>query len=629
MSRTSPNLHPVVARVTDRVRARSAPTRAAYLAQIRALADKPVRRTTLSCGNLAHGFAACGAGDKEALKGGAKVNVAIITAYNDMLSAHQPFATYPDDIKAALRDVGAVGQVAGGVPAMCDGVTQGQVGMELSLFSRDVIAMSTAIALSHDMFDAAICLGVCDKIVPGLLIGALRFGHLPVIFAPAGPMTSGLSNPEKARIRQLYAEGKASRADLLEAESASYHGPGTCTFYGTANSNQMLMEIMGLHLPGAAFINPGTPLRDALTRASAQHVAGLTNQGRDYRPIGEIVDERAIVNAIVGLHATGGSTNHTIHLIAIARAAGILVDWDDFDALARATPLLARVYPNGVADVNHFHAAGGLAFVIRELIQAGLLHKDARAISGSDLSAYAAEPVLEKAALVWRAPPAVSADATIVRPVAEPFAPEGGLLLCQGNLGRAIVKVSAVRPEHRTIEAPAIVFESQSALIKRFESGDLNRDFVAVLRFQGPQANGMPELHKLTPSLGVLQDRGHKVALVTDGRMSGASGKVLAAIHVSPEAACGGALAKVRDGDRIKVCAMTGALETFVPAAEWAARTPAVYDPLSADLGVGRELFSGFRALVGQAEEGALAIPDLAVASLRDLAAREKAKLSA
>jgi phosphogluconate dehydratase len=625
MSETAASPHPVIARVTDRIRTRSAPTRAAYLAQIRALADRPVRRAALSCGNLAHAFAACGAGDKAALKGAAKVNVAIVTAYNDMLSAHQPFATYPDEIKAALRDVGAVGQVAGGVPAMCDGVTQGQIGMELSLFSRDVIAMSTAVALSHDMFDAALCLGVCDKIVPGMLIGALRFGHLPVIFVPAGPMTSGLPNSEKAHVRQLYAEGKASRAELLEAESASYHGPGTCTFYGTANSNQLLMEIMGLHLPGAAFINPGTPLREAMTRATAQHVAGLTAQGGDYRPIGEIVDERAIVNAIVGLHATGGSTNHTIHLVAIARAAGILIDWDDFDALARATPLLARVYPNGQADVNHFHAAGGLGFVIRELLDAGLLHRDVRTVSGADLSAYAAEPVLEKGVLSWRAAPTISADPAIVRPAADPFAPEGGLLLCQGNLGRAIVKVSAVKPEHRTITAPAIVFESQGALIKRFEAGELNRDFVAVLRFQGPQANGMPELHKLTPSLGVLQDRGFKVALVTDGRMSGASGKVLAAIHVSPEAACGGALAKVRDGDVIQVCAMTGALEAQVPAAEWAARAPAIHDRFSADLGVGRELFSGFRALVGQAEKGALAIPDLAVASLRDVAAREQA----
>jgi phosphogluconate dehydratase len=613
--------HPVLARVTDRIRKRSEASRAAYLAQIRAAAAQPPRRFALSCSNLAHGFAACAADDKAALKKSSPINVGIVTAYNDMLSAHQPLATYPDEIKAALREIGAVGQVAGGVPAMCDGVTQGQIGMELSLFSRDVIAMATAVALSHEMFDAALCLGVCDKIVPGMLIGALRFGHLPVIFVPAGPMVSGMSNPEKARIRQLYAEGKATRAELLEAESASYHGPGTCTFYGTANSNQMLMEVMGLHLPGAAFINPGTPLRTALTRAAAHHVATITAQGGDYRPIGEIVDERAIVNAIVGLHATGGSTNHTIHLVAIARAAGIIIDWDDFDMLARATPLLARVYPNGVADVNHFHAAGGLGFVIAELLRAGLLHGDVRTVAGADLSVYATEPFLESTIVNWRGAPRQSADESILRPVEAPFAGEGGLLLCQGNLGRAIVKVSAVKPEHRTIEAPAVVFSTQEELIEMFKAGELNRDFVAVLRFQGPQANGMPELHKLTPSLGVLQDRGFKVALVTDGRMSGASGKVLAAIHVSPEAACAGALAKVRDGDIVRVCANSGALEALVAAEDWAARAPAVYDPRVASHGVGRELFAGFRALVSDAEQGALAIPDLgAVAAMPALA---------
>lgn len=601
--------------VTDRIRERSAPTRSAYLAQIAAARENGRNRSTLSCGNLAHGFAACGGADKRALKDGGWANVGIVTAYNDMLSAHQPFGPYPDIIKKALNQVGAVGQIAGGVPAMCDGVTQGQPGMELSLFSRDVIAMSTAVALSHNMFDAALCLGVCDKIVPGLMIGALRFGHLPVIFVPAGPMRSGLPNPEKARIRQLFAEGKVGRDALLEAESKSYHSPGTCTFYGTANSNQMLMEIMGLHIPGAAFVNPADPMREAFTRAAAQRAAAITADKDAYAPMGEIVDEKAIVNAIVGLHATGGSTNHTIHLIAIARAAGILVDWTDFDALADITPLLCRVYPNGPADVNHFHAAGGLGYVIRELLDSGLLHEDVKTVMGDGLRAYASDALPDGDGLQWQPAATESGDLEIVRPVSEPFSADGGLKLLDGPLGRAVIKVSAVKPEHRIVEAPALVFESQESFLDRFKAGDLDRDFIAVLRFQGPRANGMPELHKLTPALGSLQDRGFKVALVTDGRMSGASGKVPAAIHVSPEAALGGPLARVHDGDVVRLDAVAGTLG--IEADGFDARALATA-PSAVQIGMGRELFSGFRQLAGPAEEGALAIPDLAVASQRD-----------
>jgi len=601
--------------VTDRIRERSAPTRSAYLAQIAAARETGRNRSTLSCGNLAHGFAACGGADKRALKDGGWANVGIVTAYNDMLSAHQPFGPYPDIIKKALNQVGAVGQIAGGVPAMCDGVTQGQPGMELSLFSRDVIAMSTAVALSHNMFDAALCLGVCDKIVPGLMIGALRFGHLPVIFVPAGPMRSGLPNPEKAKVRQLFAEGKVGRDALLEAESQSYHSPGTCTFYGTANSNQMLMEIMGLHIPGAAFVNPADPMREAFTRAAAQRAAAITADKDAYAPMGEIVDEKAIVNAIVGLHATGGSTNHTIHLIAIARAAGILVDWTDFDALADITPLLCRVYPNGPADVNHFHAAGGLGYVIRELLDAGLLHEDVKTVMGDGLRAYASEAFPDGDGLMWQPAATESGDLEIVRPVSEPFSADGGLKLLDGPLGRAVIKVSAVKLEHRIVEAPAVVFESQDDFLDRFKTGELDRDFIAVLRFQGPRANGMPELHKLTPALGSLQDRGFKVALVTDGRMSGASGKVPAAIHVSPEAALGGPLARVLDDDLVRLDAVAGTLE--IKADGFDNRAPAT-PPSAVQIGMGRELFSGFRQLAGPAEEGALAIPDLAVASHRD-----------
>lgn len=608
-------IHATLRAVTDRIRERSAATRRAYLAQIEAARETGRHRSTLSCGNLAHGFAACGGDDKRALKDGGWANVGIITAYNDMLSAHQPFASYPDLIKKALNQVGAVGQVAGGVPAMCDGVTQGQPGMELSLFSRDVIAMSTAVALSHNMFDAALCLGVCDKIVPGLMIGALRFGHLPVIFVPAGPMRSGLPNPEKARIRQLFAEGKVGRDALLDAESKSYHSPGTCTFYGTANSNQMLMEIMGLHIPGSAFINPADPMRAAFTRAAAQRAAAITADKADYAPMGEIVDERAIVNAIVGLHATGGSTNHTIHLIAIARAAGIVIDWTDFDELASITPLLCRVYPNGPADVNHFHAAGGLGFVIRELLDAGLLHEDVRTVMGQGLRAYASDALPDGDGLMWQPAAEVSADLSIVRPVSDPFSADGGLKLLEGPLGRAVIKISAVKPEHRVVAAPAIVFESQESFMDRFKAGELDRDFIAVLRFQGPRANGMPELHKLTPALGSLQDRGFKVALVTDGRMSGASGKVPAAIHVSPEAALGGPLARVRDGDVIRLDANTG--ELAIVADGFAGRDLATA-PAVVQAGMGRELFSGFRQLAGPAEEGALAIPGLVSASRID-----------
>ena len=574
-------------------------------------------RSVLSCGNLAHGFAACPGADKRALKDGNSANVGIVTAYNDMLSAHQPYETYPPLIKQALSEVGAVGQVAGGVPAMCDGVTQGQPGMELSLFSRDAIAMATAIALSHNMFDAALCLGVCDKIVPGLLIGALRFGHLPVIFVPAGPMRSGLPNPEKAKVRQLYAEGKVGRDALLDAESKSYHSPGTCTFYGTANSNQMLMEIMGLHIPGAAFINPGDPLRDMLTRAAAVRAAQIVAGGDSYIPLADIVDEKSIVNAIIGLHATGGSTNHTIHLIAIARAAGLIIDWDDFDDLAKVTPLLCRVYPNGPADVNHFHAAGGLGFVIRELLDAGLLHEDVNTVMGPGLRHYAAEPFEVDGALTWRDAVTESANLDIVRPVSEPFAADGGLKVLDGNIGRSVIKVSAVKEEHRQVTAPAIVFESQDEMMARFKAGELNRDFIAVLRFQGPRANGMPELHKLTPALGSLQDRGFKVALVTDGRMSGASGKVPAAIHVSPEAALGGPIARVKDGDIIRLDAIAGTLELD---GEGFDARPLASAPVTVQTGMGRELFTGFRQLAGPAEEGGLSIPGLAAEADQQLA---------
>jgi phosphogluconate dehydratase len=599
-------IHPTIAAVTERIRQRSHSARGTYLAHLHAAQQKGPVRARMACTNLAHAFAAFDDGDKSVLRQGRWPSVAIVSAYNDMLSAHQPLQHFPDIIRKAVREVGAVAQFAGGVPAMCDGVTQGEPGMELSLFSRDVIAMATAVALSHNSFDSVLCLGVCDKIVPGLLIGALHFGHLPTIFVPAGPMTSGISNDDKAKVRQLFAQGKVDRDALLESEARSYHGPGTCTFYGTANSNQMLMEIMGLHMPGTAFVNPYTPLRDALTAAAAQRAAKITALGDDYRPIGELVDERTIVNGIIGLHATGGSTNHTIHLIAMARAAGILINWDDFSDLSAVIPLLAKVYPNGKADVNHFHAAGGMAFLIRELLDAGLLHEDVRTVVGDSLRHYTEEPALIDGKLIWRPTAADSLDASVLRPAREPFSPDGGLRLLKGNLGRAVIKVSAVKPEHRVVEAPALVFDSQEAVQAAFKSGALKRDFIAVVRFQGPRANGMPELHKLTPALGVLQDEGFHVALVTDGRMSGASGKVPAAIHVTPEVLSGGPLGLVRDGDLLRLNAETGELAALVPAEEWAQREQATADLADNQFGMGRELFFNARNHAAGAEQGAI-----------------------
>lgn len=598
-------LDPVVAAVTERILARSFATRTAYLQRVAKARISGAMRGSISCTNLAHAFAAERPNDKLALREIRKPNIGIVSAYNDMLSAHQPLARFPDIIKKAAREAGAVAQFAGGVPAMCDGVTQGQPGMELSLFSRDVIAMSTAIALSHNVFDAVLCLGVCDKIVPGLLIGALHFGHLPTIFVPAGPMTSGLSNDEKAKIRQQFAEGKLDRAALLEAESRAYHGPGTCTFYGTANSNQFLMEIMGLHLPGAAFITPNTPLRDALTSAAAKRAAEISHLGNAYTPLAEIVDERAIVNGIVGLLATGGSTNHTIHIVAIARAAGIIINWDDFDALSGVVPLLARIYPNGSADVNHFHAAGGAGFTIRELLNAGLLHGDVRTVAGDGLMHYSHEPALQDDKLNWRAAPQHSLDENVLRPATHPFSTDGGLKVLRGNLGRAVIKVSAVKPSHRVIEAPAIVFNDQDDVLASFKRGELHRDFVAVVLFQGPRANGMPELHKLTPALSSLQDAGFQVALVTDGRMSGASGKVPAAIHVSPECLLGGAIGRVRTGDMIYLDADNGILEARVAAEVWSSRSLAIADLSSNQFGMGRELFASARSNALTAEQGA------------------------
>ncbi len=591
--------------VTDRIAARSRDTRRNYLAQIDAAREAGVNRAVLSCGNLAHAFAACSPSEKASLAGTKAPNLGIVTSYNDMLSAHQPYQFYPDIIKQAAREIGATAQVAGGVPAMCDGVTQGQPGMDLSLFSRDVIAMSTAIALSHNMFDAAVYLGICDKIVPGLLIGALTFGHIPAVFVPAGPMPSGLPNDEKAKVRQLYMEGKVGRAELLEAESKSYHAPGTCTFYGTANSNQMLMEIMGLHLPGASFVNPGTLLRDALTREATHRALSLTAGGNNYTPVGHVIDEKAIVNGLVGLHATGGSTNHTMHLIAIAAAAGLQVTWDDMSDLSDATPLLARVYPNGVADVNHFNAAGGMGFLIRELLESGHLHEDVRTVWGTGLSGYTVEAKLLEDKLAFEPAPAESALPKVLTGAKAPFQETGGLKLLTGNLGRSVIKVSAVKPEHRVIEAPARVFHGQEGLQAAFKAGELTGDVIAVVRFSGPKALGMPELHKLTPALGILQDRGLKVALVTDGRMSGASGKVPAAIHMTPEAVDGGPISKIRDGDLLRLDANEGTLTFLGDEKEFFARTPATEDLRSQHFGMGRELFAGFRSLVGVADRGA------------------------
>ncbi|MBS7543774.1 phosphogluconate dehydratase [Ancylobacter oerskovii] len=602
----SSSVKPRLGEITERIVRRSHDSRSRYLDRIAAAAEKGPSRQKLGCANQAHGFAACGPGDKAMLREGAGVNLGIVTAYNDMLSAHQPYERYPDLIRAAARAAGGVAQVAGGVPAMCDGVTQGEAGMELSLFSRDVIALSTAVALSHQTFDSSVYLGICDKIVPGLVIGALSFGHLPAVFIPAGPMTSGLSNDDKAKIRQLFAEGKVGRDALLEAESQAYHGPGTCTFYGTANTNQMMMEIMGLHLPGASFVNPNTPLRDALTTAAAERAMAMTALGNDYRPVGRMLDERAFVNGIVGLHATGGSTNHTMHVVAMAAAAGIVLTWDDFSELADITPLLCRVYPNGKADVNHFHAAGGMAFVIRELLSDGLLHRDVETVWGSGLDAYTLEPKLtSEGTLDWRDGARESGDENVVRPASRPFQATGGLKLLSGDLGRAVIKTSAIAAERHIIEAPAKVFHSQEELQRAFKAGTLTGDFVAVVRYQGPKANGMPELHKLMPPLGVLQDRGQKVALVTDGRLSGASGKVPAAIHVTPEAADGGAIARIREGDIVRVDAVAGTLTVKVDPAEWAAREPATADLAPSHWGVGRELFGSFRAAVGTADTGA------------------------
>jgi phosphogluconate dehydratase len=599
-------VHAIVSAVTEKIITRSKTSRRRYLDRIEAARSNQPTRKALGCASLAHGFAACGPHDKAALRSGDGPNLAIVTAYNDMLSAHQPFEHYPELIRQAARDAGGSAQVAGGVPAMCDGVTQGEAGMELSLFSRDVIAMSTAIALSHQMFDAAVYLGVCDKIVPGLIMGALSFGHLPAVFIPAGPMTSGLPNDDKAKIRQLYAEGKVGRDALLEAEAQSYHGPGTCTFYGTANSNQMMMEIMGLHLPGTTFVNPGTGLREEITKASARQAMSLTALGNNYTPIGLIYDERAVVNGVVGLLATGGSTNHTMHVIAMAAAAGIQLTWDDLSELSAVVPLLTRIYPNGSADVNHFNAAGGMGFMIRELLGAGLIHKDVRTIMGTGLDGYLVEPQLcAHGTLDWRAAASTSHDEKVLRGVAQPFQATGGLQLLKGNIGSAVIKTSAIKPERHIIEAPAKVFHSQDALSAAFKAGELNRDVVAVVRFQGPKANGMPELHRMTPPLAVLQERGFKVALVTDGRMSGASGKVPAAIHVTPEAVDHGPIAKIQDGDIIRLDATTGTLEVLVDAALFDARPSAEIDLSQNEFGVGRELFATFRKLAGRADQGA------------------------
>jgi phosphogluconate dehydratase len=600
-----------IQKVTDRIIKRSEKTRRIYLDRMDAQVKKGVHRSALSCGNLAHGFAACAPAEKEKLSDGITPNIGIITAYNDMLSAHQPYKDYPDLIKEAARAQGATAQVAGGVPSMCDGVTQGQPGMDLSLFSRDVIAMSAAIGLSHNMFDAAMYLGICDKIVPGLVIAALTFGHIPAVFVPAGPMPSGLPNDEKARIRQLYAEGKVGRDELLKAESDSYHSAGTCTFYGTANTNQMLMEIMGLHIPGSSFVNPGTPLREALTKEATRRALAITAMGNEFTPVSQVIDEKAVVNGMIGLHATGGSTNHTIHLIAMAMAAGIQITWEDMSDLSDATPLLARVYPNGMADVNHFHAAGGMGFLIDQLLNDGALHEDVKTIWGTGLSIYAQEPKWDGDKLSFTAAPKISGDESVLAPKDKAFSETGGLKLLEGNLGQSVIKISAVKPEHRVVEAPARVFHSQDEMQEAFRKGELERDVVAVVRFSGPKAIGMPELHKLTPPLGILQGRGYKVALVTDGRMSGASGKIPAAIHLTPEAVDGGPIARIKDGDIIRLDAEKGTLEIKVDEAEFNARPLATQDLSASHFGLGRELFSGFRAMVGAADKGANALGDI------------------
>ncbi|MGM0526064.1 MAG: phosphogluconate dehydratase [Pseudomonadota bacterium] len=599
-------MNPVIQRVTDRIEQRSQATRKDYLARMAQARKNGPHRGALSCGNLAHGFAACDKGDKGELRSLTKANIGIVTAYNDMLSAHQPYHDYPEKLKQAIREVGSVAQVAGGVPAMCDGVTQGQPGMELSLLSRDVIAMATAVSLSHNMFDGGLMLGICDKIVPGLLIAALSFGHLPFVFVPAGPMPSGISNKEKARVRELYAEGKVDKEQLLEAEAASYHTAGTCTFYGTANSNQLVVEIMGLHLPGASFVNPGSELREQLTRVAAQQATRITDLGTDYRPISQIVTAKSIVNGIVGLLATGGSTNHTMHLVAVARAAGYHIDWDDFAELSSVTPLLTRIYPNGQADINHFQRAGGMAFLIRELLSAGLLHEDVETIAGQGLSRYTKRPTLDdNGKLTWVDIVDESLDTDVLRKATNPFSDHGGLEVLSGNLGRAVIKTSSLPEGAKSVSAPAVVFTSQHELDAAFKAGDLNKDCVVVVRFQGPKAIGMPELHKLTPPLGVLQKRGYKVALVTDGRMSGASGKVPAAIHLTPEAVDGGLIAKINDGDLVSVDFETGKLELLVDEAELEQRSVAQVDLTDSHFGMGRELFAGMRNNLSGAESGA------------------------
>lgn len=601
-------MHPVIQQVTDRIIARSVNSRAIYLSRIEQARIRGPHRGALACGNLAHGFAACNAQEKADLRSLTKANIGIISSYNDMLSAHQPYETYPALIKKAVAEIGSVAQFAGGVPAMCDGVTQGQPGMELSLLSRDIIAMSAAVGLSHNMFDGGLMLGICDKIVPGLLMAALSFGHLPFVFIPAGPMPSGIPNKEKARVRQLFAEGKVGKDELLESESASYHSAGTCTFYGTANSNQLVVEMMGLHLPGSSFVNPGTALRDELTKAAARQVTRLTDLGTDYMPIGNLVDAKAVVNGIVGLLATGGSTNHTMHLVAVARSAGFIVNWDDFADLSNATPLLTRIYPNGQADINHFQQAGGMAFLIRELLDAGLLHEDVNTVAGFGLRRYTQVPVLQDGHLVWVDGPALSGDDTVLATAAKPFKDHGGLQVLSGNVGRGVIKTSALRAGTEIVKAPAVVFSSQHELDAAFKAGELDKDCIVVVRFQGPKACGMPELHKLTPPLGVLQDRGFKVALVTDGRMSGASGKVPAAIHVTPEAVDGGVIAKIQTGDLMLVDGETGLLQVFVSEEELAQRPAAVRDMSESYYGMGREIFGGLRTTLTGAEQGACSL---------------------
>ncbi|MCT6699333.1 phosphogluconate dehydratase [Rheinheimera sp. 4Y26] len=601
-------MHPVIQQVTDRIIARSEKSRAIYLSRIEQARAKGPHRGALACGNLAHGFAACNKQEKADLRSLTKANIGIISSYNDMLSAHQPYETYPALIKEAVAQVGSVAQFAGGVPAMCDGVTQGQPGMELSLLSRDIIAMSAAVGLSHNMFDGGLMLGICDKIVPGLLMAALSFGHLPFVFVPAGPMPSGIPNKEKARVRQLFAEGKVGKEELLESESASYHSAGTCTFYGTANSNQLVVEMMGLHLPGSSFVNPGTPLRDELTKAAARQVTRLTDLGADYMPIGHIVDAKAVVNGIVGLLATGGSTNHTMHLVAVARSAGFIVNWDDFADLSNATPLLTKIYPNGQADINHFQQAGGMAYLMKELLDAGLLHEDVNTVAGFGLRRYTQVPVLQDGQLVWVDGPSASSDETVLTSAAKPFKDHGGLQVLSGNVGRGVIKTSALRPGTEVVKAPAVVFSSQHELDAAFKAGELDKDCIVVVRFQGPKACGMPELHKLTPPLGVLQDRGYHVALVTDGRMSGASGKVPAAIHVTPEAIEGGMIAKIQTGDMMLVDGETGVLQLLVSDEELAKREFATRDMSDSYYGMGREIFGGLRTVLTGAEQGACSL---------------------